>query len=80
MLKSAAPPATVPPEDIGVFNNTHFAAFKVARFLEYHDELPVTPSSKVEKNILRDESRWSGTHVFDLIVVNRRDNNPTSNG
>jgi acyl-CoA synthetase (AMP-forming)/AMP-acid ligase II len=80
VLKTGATPTSVPPEDIWNFCKPHLAAFKVPRFIEYRDELPKTPSSKVQKNILRDESRRSGTHVFDRLVAGRRDNNPTSSG
>ena len=68
VLKSAATPDSVPPEDIWNFCKPHLAAFKVPRFIEYRDELPKTPSSKVQKNILRDESKQGGGRVFDRLA------------
>jgi hypothetical protein len=43
----------------------------VPRYLEYRGELPKTPSSKVQKNILRDESRSGSGRVFDRLAPNR---------
>ena len=58
----------MPPQDIWNFCKPHLAAFKVPRFIEYRDELPKTPSSKVQKNILRDESKQGGGRVFDRLA------------
>ena len=68
VLKSGATPESVPPEDIWDFCKPHLAAFKLPRFIEYRDELPKTPSSKVQKNILRDESKQGGGRVFDRLA------------
>jgi acyl-CoA synthetase (AMP-forming)/AMP-acid ligase II len=68
VLKSPATPASVPPQEIWDFCKLHLAAFKVPRYLEYRDELPKTPSSKVQKNILRDESKQGGRKVFDRLA------------
>jgi len=68
VLKSGATPNSVPPSDIWNFCKPHLAAFKVPRFIEYRDELPKTPSSKVQKNILRDESKLGGKQVFDRLA------------
>lgn len=68
VLKSGATRQSVPPEEIWNFCKPHLAAFKVPRFIEYRDELPKTPSSKVQKNILRDESRQGGGRVFDRLA------------
>jgi acyl-CoA synthetase (AMP-forming)/AMP-acid ligase II len=65
VLKPGATPSSASPEDIWNFCKPHLAAFKVPRFLEYRDELPKTPSSKVQKNILRDESKQPSSKVFD---------------
>jgi acyl-CoA synthetase (AMP-forming)/AMP-acid ligase II len=67
VLKPDATPSSASPEDIWNFCKPHLAAFKVPRFLEYRDELPKTPSSKVQKNILRDESKQPSSKVFDRI-------------
>jgi carnitine-CoA ligase len=66
------PPATaqaLPPEAIWAFCSEHLAAFKVPRFLEYRAELPKTASSKIQKNILRDETSSSLSTVFDRLVT-----------
>jgi len=68
VLKSPASAETVPPEDIWNYCKPHLAAFKVPRYLEYRAELPKTPSSKVQKNILREESRQSSARVFDRLA------------
>lgn len=72
VLKPPASPASVPPEEIWNFCKPHLAAFKVPRFLEYRDELPKTPSSKVQKNILRDESKQPRVRVFDRLAGQRK--------
>jgi acyl-CoA synthetase (AMP-forming)/AMP-acid ligase II len=69
VLKSPATPASVTPQEIWNFCKPHLAPFKVPRYLEYRDELPKTPSSKVQKNILRDESKQGGTKVFDRLAM-----------
>lgn len=68
VLKPPATPQTVPPQEIWNFCKPHLAAFKVPRYLEYRAELPKTPSSKVQKNILRDESKRSNSHAFDRLA------------
>jgi acyl-CoA synthetase (AMP-forming)/AMP-acid ligase II len=68
VLKPPATPEGVTPEEIWNFCKPHLAAFKVPRYLEYRAELPKTPSSKVQKNILRDESREPTAKVFDRLA------------
>ena len=68
VLKATATPQTVPPQEIWEFCKPHLAAFKVPRYLEYRAELPKTPSSKVQKNILRDESKEARFQVFDRLA------------
>lgn len=68
VLKSRATPSSVPAEDIWNFCKPHLAAFKVPRILEYRAELPKTPSSKVQKNILHDESKQGSGQVFDRLA------------
>jgi acyl-CoA synthetase (AMP-forming)/AMP-acid ligase II len=68
VLKPPATPESVPPRDIWDFCKPHLAAFKVPRYLEYRGELPKTPSSKVQKNILREESKEYGKQVFDRLA------------
>lgn len=64
------PPATaesLPPEQIWAFCKERLALFKVPRYLEYRRELPKTPSSKIQKNVLRDEAKTLGPVVFDRL-------------
>jgi len=72
VLKGPATPGTVSPQEIWEFCKPHLAAFKVPRYIEYRGELPKTPSSKVQKNILRDESRSPSGQVFDRLAGQRR--------
>jgi acyl-CoA synthetase (AMP-forming)/AMP-acid ligase II len=65
VLKSPATTESVPPKTIWEFCKLHLSAYKLPRYLEYRGELPKTPSSKVQKNILRDESKQDSTKVFD---------------
>jgi acyl-CoA synthetase (AMP-forming)/AMP-acid ligase II len=67
VLKSPATPESVPPEKIWEFCKPHLAAYKLPRYLEYRGELPKTPSSKVQKNILRDESKQPSSKMFDRL-------------
>ena len=68
VLKPPATPASVTPEEIWNFCKPHLAAFKVPRYIEYRAELPKTPSSKVQKNILREESKEPGAGLFDRLA------------
>jgi acyl-CoA synthetase (AMP-forming)/AMP-acid ligase II len=77
VLKSPATPERLPPEKIWSFCKLHLSAYKVPRYLEYRGELPKTPSSKVQKNILRDESRSGSGRVFDRLAPNRDRENGT---
>jgi crotonobetaine/carnitine-CoA ligase len=72
VLKPPATPSSVPAEEIWNFCKGHLAAFKVPRYIEYRAELPKTPSSKVQKNILRDESKQPAACVFDRSEREKR--------
>jgi acyl-CoA synthetase (AMP-forming)/AMP-acid ligase II len=72
VLKSQATPESLPPEAIWTFCKEHLAPFKIPRFLEYREELPKTPSSKIQKNILRDESKQPSAKVFDRLAGQQR--------
>lgn len=73
VLRPSASPAALPPQEIWSFCKSHLADFKVPRFLEYRPELPKTPSSKVQKNILREESKEPGRRaVFDRLAGGKR--------
>jgi crotonobetaine/carnitine-CoA ligase len=67
VLKSPATPETVSPDEIWTFCRKQLAPFKVPRFLQYSEQLPKTPSSKVQKNILREESKAPNPGVFDRL-------------
>lgn len=69
VLAGAASPEDLPPERLWQFCAEHLAAFKIPRYLDYRPELPKTPSSKVQKNLLRDEG--VGPDVVDRME--RRD-------
>ena len=43
------------------FLEPRMAYFMVPRYLEFRDELPKTPTGKIQKNVLRDEGRGSAT-------------------
>jgi acyl-CoA synthetase (AMP-forming)/AMP-acid ligase II len=68
VLKPPATPASVSPEEIWNFCKPYLAAFKVPRYIQYCAELPKTPSSKVQKNILREESTRPTSQVFDRLA------------
>lgn len=65
VLKAAAAREELTPEAVWSFCEEHLASFKVPRFLEYRNGLPKTPSSKIQKNILREEG--TGLIVFDRL-------------
>lgn len=48
---------SVTPERIYAWCSERLASFKVPRYLEYRDELPLTPSDKVAKGVLVDEKQ-----------------------
>jgi acyl-CoA synthetase (AMP-forming)/AMP-acid ligase II len=68
VLKSPATAESVPPKNIWEFCKLHLSAYKLPRYIEYRGELPKTPSSKVQKNILRDESKQDSTKAFDRLA------------
>jgi crotonobetaine/carnitine-CoA ligase len=72
VLKSPATPQILPPEEIWNFCRKHLASFKVPRYLEYRNELPKTPSSKVQKSILREEAKAPKGIVFDRAATEKR--------
>ena len=60
VLANGATPEDLPPEQLWQFCAEHLAPFKVPRYLDYRSELPKTPSSKVQKNLLREEGLAAG--------------------
>ena len=69
VLKPPAAPEALPPEEIWEFCQEHLASFKIPRYLEYRDSLPKTPSSKIQKGGLREETKSQATQVFDRMVA-----------
>ena len=68
VLKPPGTAQSLPPEEIWSFCQKNLASFKIPRYLEYRSELPKTPSSKIQKSILRAEAK-SPTHVtFDRLA------------
>src|SRR5713226_1362627 len=67
-LKPPTTPENLPPEQIWAFCKEHLAPFKVPRFLEYREELPKTPSSKIQKNLLRQEGKIQVPCLFDRLT------------
>jgi crotonobetaine/carnitine-CoA ligase len=57
VLKPPATAETVSPEEIWSFCQERLAAFKIPRYIEYCDALPKTPSSKIQKALLREEAK-----------------------
>lgn len=72
VLKPPATPGSLSPEELWAFCEEHLAPFKVPRFLEYRDELPKTPSSKIQKSLLRKESMPARAGVFDRLARERK--------
>lgn len=52
VLQPGETPETAPPEDLLSFARAQLAKFKVPRYIEYVDDLPRTPSERVEKHRL----------------------------
>jgi acyl-CoA synthetase (AMP-forming)/AMP-acid ligase II len=65
VLKTPATPDRSAAENIWSFCKMHLAAFKVPRYIQFCAELPKTPSSKVQKNLLREQSKNPDPPVFD---------------
>ena len=65
VLKSAGSADAAAADDIWSFCKPHLAAFKVPRYIQFCAELPKTPSSKVQKNLLREESKRPTAQVYD---------------
>ncbi len=72
VLKPPATPESLPPAEIWEFCKEHLAPFKIPRYLEYRSELPKTPSSKIQKSLLREAARIPTHSVFDRAALERR--------
>jgi len=69
VLKPPATPESLPPEEIWNFYEERLAPFKIPRYLEHRTELPKTPSSKIQKGQLREETKSQATQIFDHVVA-----------
>ena len=67
VLKPPATPEVLLPQEIWDFCKEHLAPFKIPRYLEYRSELPKTPSSKIQKSLLREEAKAQTQVVFDRL-------------
>ena len=72
VLKSPAATESGSAEEIWNFCKSHLALFKVPRYIQFCAELPKTPSSKVQKNLLREESKQPSSRVFDRQTALRK--------
>jgi crotonobetaine/carnitine-CoA ligase len=67
VLKSSA--GIVSPEEIWAFCRERLAVFMIPRYIEFRDALPKTPSSKVQKHLLRERTGIAVAPVFDRTKV-----------
>lgn len=67
VLKEGETKDSVTPEELAGFCSERLARFKVPRYWEYRDELPLTPSEKVAKQVLRDENDDLRARSFDRV-------------
>lgn len=72
VLKPPATPESLPPQKIWEFCRKHLAPFKIPRYLEYCEELPKTPSSKIQKSLLREQAKASTGVVFDRVAMEKQ--------
>ena len=72
VLKPPATPQSLPPEEIWGFCKKHLAPFKIPRYMEYRKELPKTPSSKIQKSVLRAEAKGLKQGVFDRVAIEKK--------
>ncbi|MFQ5853943.1 MAG: class I adenylate-forming enzyme family protein, partial [Candidatus Binatia bacterium] len=72
VLKPPATPQNLPPAEIWDFCQEHLAPFKVPRYLEYRKELPKTPSSKIQKSVLRAEAGSLSQEAFDRLTSEKK--------
>ncbi len=72
VLKPPATPESLPPAEIWDFCKKHLAPFQIPRYLEYRDSLPKTPSSKIQKSLLREEGKAATAAVFDRVAVEKK--------
>lgn len=70
VLQEGETKETVPPEEIVAFAKERLAYFKVPRYIEYVDDLPRTPSERVEKHKLiaaKEDLRMDSYDAVDKV-------------
>ncbi len=72
VLVEGASTEDLPPERLWEFCADHLAPFKVPRYLDYRQDLRKTPSSKVQKNLLREEGLSTGVKDRQAFAASRR--------
>lgn len=72
VLKSPATLEALPPGEIWNFCKERLAPFKIPRYLEYRGSLPKTPSSKIQKGLLREEAKTPVEMVFDRLAREKK--------
>jgi len=72
VLKQSATQENLPPEAIWAHCRQHLAPFKIPRYLEYREELPKTPSSKIQKHLLRRQSDGLPQETFDRLKEEKK--------
>jgi carnitine-CoA ligase len=70
-LRSGREAGSVRPEQLRDWCAERLALFKVPRYIEFVDELPRTPTGKIQKAVLRDPSRAGLVHDTRADVVTR---------
>jgi crotonobetaine/carnitine-CoA ligase len=71
VLKPPATPESLPPGEIWEFCSQRLAAFKVPRYIEYRDSLPKTSSAKIQKSLLREETKGPVKVVSDRSTAKK---------
>jgi crotonobetaine/carnitine-CoA ligase len=69
VLRPGESPATVPPEALFAHWAARLAPFKVPRYLEYREELPRTPTLRVQRHLLTQVRSGENGSVFDRLAL-----------
>jgi acyl-coenzyme A synthetase/AMP-(fatty) acid ligase len=67
VLQGGESKVTLPPEEIVEFAKQKLAYFKVPRYIEYMDDLPRTPSERIEKHKLIETKDDLRTDSYDAV-------------
>ncbi len=69
VLHPGESPASVPPEALFAHCAARLAPFKVPRYLEYREELPRTPTLRVQRHLLTQVTSGENGPVFDRLAI-----------